>query len=205
MSGRKLDERNCFSIQICQFICRFYHHSVQVQPAGDYQYQQSFMQKPKSWDNLSAKAVGGYGYGYEYVTAPGGQSNSNSLKYSAGQQMEPHSMCGYRVHPQQQQQQHSVSCTNSGHGGGVRKTVYQHYGMKGSAGSTDPAYGGALPCQHIIHSQQQTTTTSTTIISSTTGGNKALDKNGMMVTKCIKGDHCTAGNGASTGYPTKKN
>lgn len=190
-------------------LCRFYHHTVQIQPTPDYQYQQNFIQKQKSWDNLSAKAVGGYGYGYEYVSAPGGGGgNSNSLKGTAGhqytnpQQMEPHSICaGYRVHPQQQQQQsqqvthhNMVGSSGSSNNPGNRKPVYQHYGMKGASTNTDPS---SYPCQHVhaqVQPQMSSTTTSTTIITSSTAThNKTMDNsNGLMMTKCMKGEHCSA-------------
>lgn len=186
---------------------------MQIQPTPDYQYQQNFIQKQKSWDNLSAKAVGGYGYGYEYISTPGG--NSNSLK-STGHQytnpqhgMEPHSMCGgYRVHPQQQAQQvtHHNMVPSGAVGGsnsnpGNRKPVYQHYGMKGASTNTDASY----PCQHVHPQQQQmsSATTSTTIITSTsTHNNKSLDNsNGLMMTKCMKGEHCTASGCSAGGVP----
>lgn len=200
------------------FFYRFYHHTVQIQPTTNQEYSSyhgNFMQKPKSWDNLSAKAVGGYGYGYEYISAPPG--HNNSLKQTVVQypgqhqhsQVEgTHSMCGYRVHPQNQsqqpQQQNMVNCGNG------RKAVYHHYGMKGAATNTDnPAYS-SMPCQHVHaqqqQQQQQTTTTSTTIITSslTTHNNKSLD----MVTKCVKGDQCTAsgcpGNVSGGGCTTAK-
>ena len=162
---------------------------MQIQPAPDYQYQQSYIQKPKSWDNLSAKAVGGYGYGYEYISAPGG--HNNSLKgTSSGHQyvpMEPHSMCGYRVHPQQQQQPQHPHQHHHVHGAnnpGSRKPVYQHYGMKGAATNTEPTPYSSMPCQHV-HSQQQQTTNN---------NSKTLDNNGgLMMTKYGgKADHCTA-------------
>lgn len=65
--------------------------------------------------------------------------------------------------------------------------------MKGAATNTEGSYS-SMPCQHV-HSQQQTTTSSTTIITSTTAHNnsKTLDNSsGLMMTKCIKGEHCTA-------------
>lgn len=46
------------------FPTRFYPHAAQIQPLPGYGYA---VHKPKSWDNLTTKAIGGYGFGYGYL------------------------------------------------------------------------------------------------------------------------------------------
>lgn len=50
-----------------QFIHRYYPHAAQIQPAPPQGYQQHYVHKPKSWDNLTTKSFGGYGFGYGYL------------------------------------------------------------------------------------------------------------------------------------------
>uniref|UniRef100_A0A0K8UPP3 Uncharacterized protein n=1 Tax=Bactrocera latifrons TaxID=174628 RepID=A0A0K8UPP3_BACLA len=45
---------------------RYHITATQVQPSQIYP-QATYVQKPKSWDNLTTKAVGGYGFGYGYL------------------------------------------------------------------------------------------------------------------------------------------
>lgn len=195
--------------------CRFYHHTVQIQPTPDYQYQQNFIQKQKSWDNLSAKAGVG-GYGYEYVSGPGGVGLVSSSVKAAGypqqqqpstQPIEPHALCGYRVHPQQH---HSATTTTTT----TRKPIYQHYGIgKGGTGGSDTPYLSSMPCQHV-HAQKQTTTSTTIITSSTSTHNNAKpmesNSNGgglMMNSKCAasgcQGQVVQSGSSCQASVPKK--
>lgn len=46
---------------------RYHPHPAQVQPIPSSSYQQHYVQKPKSWDNLTTRSFGGYGFGYGYL------------------------------------------------------------------------------------------------------------------------------------------
>ncbi|EDW33383.1 GL15547 [Drosophila persimilis] len=46
---------------------RYHVTATQVQPSQIYPNTISYVQKPKSWDNLATKAAGGYGFGYGYL------------------------------------------------------------------------------------------------------------------------------------------
>ncbi|GAB0090304.1 PDZ domain-containing protein [Sergentomyia squamirostris] len=67
------------------FPTRVYPHAAQIQPVSGYGYA---VQKPKSWDNLTTKAIGGCGFGYGYLdtVAP------KAMTTSAHQVPQRHSM-----------------------------------------------------------------------------------------------------------------
>lgn len=49
---------------------RYHLHTAQIQPTAHI-YHPQYVHKPKSWDNLTTKAFGGYGFGYGYLDTVG--------------------------------------------------------------------------------------------------------------------------------------
>lgn len=156
---------------------RFYHHTVQIQPAPDYQYQQNFMQKPKSWDNLAPKGVGGYGFGYGFV-----DNSGNAVLPPRNVKVHHHMPV---AHPDTGNYgkivQSQPACPNV-----VRKNVYQHYGttsVPGAGQCVQAAGGTAVSTAATGLSGQYVSSTTTTIITATSAQTPASEG---CSAKCVK-------------------
>ncbi|XP_059615247.1 uncharacterized protein LOC132260875 [Phlebotomus argentipes] len=70
------------------FPTRFYPHAAQIQPVSSYGYA---VHKPKSWDNLTTKAIGGYAFGYGYLdtVAPKAVAHQAPQRHSMPRKMTP--------------------------------------------------------------------------------------------------------------------
>ena len=55
----------------------------------NFSYQNFQPVKPKSWDNLTTKAFGGYGFGYGYVDTSSTNKNHSTSSYNASSNTMP--------------------------------------------------------------------------------------------------------------------
>lgn len=98
-----------------------YIHAAQVQPSSyDFQAAQTKHQpqgpylanKPKSWDNLALKSVGGYGFGYGYVDVDQISKATPSDVNSANNKHKPLPTAATLMLAQQHQLRHSIPRKN---------------------------------------------------------------------------------------------
>lgn len=125
------------NVQHYQFIHRHYPHPAQIQPVPSQGYYQQYVQKPKSWDNLTTKSFGGYGFGYGYL-------DTVSPKQSAITKIHPTVALS--------QQNNLISKKNS----------YERY-----SAFNDVEFHPQPSAQYIQHITQTTTTTTTITAKST--------------------------------------
>ncbi|KAF5294620.1 hypothetical protein FQR65_LT19965 [Abscondita terminalis] len=65
-------------------------HDIKPNPESETIYIQYNPSKPKSWDNLATKAIGGYGFGYGYLdTTKCGSAKSQNRTTYAGSNKSP--------------------------------------------------------------------------------------------------------------------
>uniref|UniRef100_A0A1Y1L169 PDZ domain-containing protein n=1 Tax=Photinus pyralis TaxID=7054 RepID=A0A1Y1L169_PHOPY len=78
----------------------YQHRYPPVNPEGDTIYIQYNSSKPKSWDNLATKAIGGYGFGYGYLDTTkcgSGKTQNRSYSYSSSKSPQMNNSQYFRI------------------------------------------------------------------------------------------------------------
>lgn len=151
-----------------QFIHRYYPHPAQIQPAPPQGYYQHYVHKPKSWDNLTTKAFGGYGFGYGYLDTVNPKPAAITNKLQAA--------------PALPQQRNSMP----------RKNSYTRYSAYGDVENYAPP-----PAQFIQHITK-TTTTTTTITAKSTENLIGTYSDSSLFCDCLENGAPVANGGVGT-------